>query len=268
MKNIKQIITLALCCVASILSGQEQVELFTVPLSEPGSKGKLELGQIKGSITVVGYDGNEIIVKATLEARKSRNTDAGKGMKRIENSSLSISAEERNNVVQIINEQYNRKTDLEIKVPMNFDLRLSTVNKGDIIVDGVKGEMEISNVNGGITLKNIIGSASADTTNGDISVVFDDITANTSMAFSSFNGDIDITFPKSLKANVKMRSDTGEIFTDFDMAVDDKKMTVETSGNSNTRKISLEQWVKGKINGGGAEMLFKTWQGDIMIRSN
>ncbi|WP_394747391.1 DUF4097 family beta strand repeat-containing protein [Spongiimicrobium salis] len=268
MKNIKQIIIAFVCCIVSVAHAQEQVELFTVPLSEPGNKGKLELGQIKGSISVVGYDGNEIIVKATLEERKTRNSDAGKGMKRIANSSLSISAEERNNVVQIINEQHNRKTDLEIKVPKNFDLRLSTVNKGDIIVEGVQGEMEISNVNGEITLKDISGSASADTTNGDIKVVFNSITENTSMAFSSFQGDIDITFPESLKANVKMRSDMGEIFTDFDMAIEDKKLTVETNSNSDTRKISLEQWVKGKINGGGAEMLFKTWQGDIMIRSN
>lgn len=268
MKNIKQIVSVLLLCLVSTLKAQEQVELFTVPLSEPGSKGKLELSQIKGAIKVVGYEGQEVIVKAILEERKSKKSDAGNGMKRITNSSLSISAEERNNVVQIVNQQHNRKTDFEIKVPMNFNLRLSTINEGDITVEGVRGEMEVSNVNGGITLKDISGSASADTTNGDIKIAFGAITANTSMAFSSFNGDIDITFPKSLKANVKLRSDMGEIFTDFDMVMDDKKINVVTDSGSDTKKITLEQWVKGKINGGGPEMLFKTWQGDIMIRSN
>lgn len=267
MKNSKTIAIVFLMLFVSMASAQESVELFSVPLSKAGSPGKLQLRQISGSINVIGYSGQEVIVKASMGERKSRNGKAANGMKRIDNSSLAISAEERNNVVQIINEQHNRKTDFEIKVPQNFDLQLSTINNGDIVVEGVNGEMEITNTNGEITLKNVAGSASADTTNGDVKVDFNSITANTSMAFSSFNGDIDITFPKSLKANVKLRSDMGEIFTDFEMAVDTKKAQVETDKSSGTYKVKLEQWVKGTINGGGPEMLFKTWQGDIMIRS-
>ena len=87
------------------------------------------------------------------------------------------------------------------------------------------------------------------------------------MAFSSLNGDLDVTFPKSLKANVKLRTDMGEILTDFDMVVSPQKTLVETNENSDTYKVKLEQWVQGKINGGGAEMLFKTWNGDILIRA-
>ena len=33
----------------------------------------------------------------------------------------------------------------------------------------------------------------------------------------SFNGNVDVTLPASVKANVKMRSNMGEIFTDFDV---------------------------------------------------
>ncbi len=62
------------------------------------------------------------------------------------------------------------------------------MNDGNILVKGVNGE---------IILENVSGSASADT----------------------LNGDLDITFPGSLKANVKAKSDMGEIFTDFDMSV-------------------------------------------------
>ncbi len=268
MKTIKKGLLACMLLAVATVSAQEGVELFSVPLSSPNEQGKLKLSQIAGSITVIGYEGKEVIVKAVMGKRKSRSKESKNGMKRIDNSSMAISAEERDNVVWIMNEQHNRKTDMEIKVPMNFDLQLATVNRGDILVENVKGEMEISNVNGEITLKNVSGSASADTTNGDIKVDFGAITPNTSMAFSSFNGDIDITFPKSLKANIKLRSDMGEIFTDFDIVVDPIKATFETNKSSGTYKVKMEQWVKGKVNGGGPEMLFKTWQGDVMIRAN
>ena len=128
-----------LMLAVSATSAQESVELFSVPLSDPGSKGKLELHQIRGSITVTAYDGQEVVVKASMDARKSKNGKTANGMTRIGNSSLAISAEEHDNTVQIINEQHNRKTDMEIKVPANFDLQLRTINDGDIFVEGVNG---------------------------------------------------------------------------------------------------------------------------------
>ena len=194
MKTIKAIILVFLMGSAVQLSAQESIDLFTVPLSRPNDSGKLEISQISGSINVVGYDGNEVIVKASIRERHSREKSKD-GLKRIANSSLKIGAEEKDNKVRIINENHNRETNLEIKVPKNFSLKLSTINNGDIEVQGVNGEMEVSNVNGGIALLDISGLASVNTTNGDVKIVFKSITSNAGMAFSSFNGDVDVTFP-------------------------------------------------------------------------
>lgn len=265
MKAIKFFIMAVLLLPSTIAKAQESIDLFTVPLSRPSQPGKLSVEQISGSINVIGYEGNEIIVKASIQERSS-NPKSKDGLKRIANSSLKIGAEEKDNNVRIINENYNRETNLEIKVPKNFSLKLSTINNGDIDVQGVNGELEISNVNGKITLLEISGSASADTTNGDVKVVFKSV-ANEGMAFSSFNGNVDVTFPNSLKANVKLKSEMGDIFTDFDMAVEKQKPVVDKNTSGGTYKVNIEQWVNGKINGGGAEMLFKTFNGDVILRS-
>jgi len=270
MKNIKQIITILILLVTGILAAQDtSVELFSVPLSNPNNPAKLIVEQLTGSIKVVAYEGKEIIVKASFGNKKAHYKDDNErdGLKRIESSSLNISAEEKNNVVQIINEQWNKVTNLDIKVPNSTSLKLSTVNKGNIVVEGVNGEFEISNVNGEITMEKVSGSASVDTVNGDIKVVFNSIAKDANMAFSSLNGDLDITFPQSLKANVKAKSDMGDIFTDFDMIVEKQKPMVNTDKSSNIYKVKIEQWVTGKINGGGPEMLFKSFNGDIMIRA-
>ncbi|MGB5819554.1 MAG: DUF4097 family beta strand repeat-containing protein [Saonia sp.] len=271
MKNIKILSTALLVLSIFMASAQDSsVELFTVPLSKPDSPGKLIVDQISGSIEVTGYDGKEIIVKASFgekHAHGHKNKGDKSGLKRINHASLDIGAEEKNNTVQIINEQHNRETNLSIKVPSNFSLKLSTINHGDIHVQGINGEMEISNVNGGITLQDVSGTASTDTTNGDVKVVFNSIIPDAHMAFSSFNGDVDVTFPANLKANVKAKTDMGEIFTDFDMEVAKQKPVVKRDESSSTYKVKVEQWVNGKIGGGGSEMLFKTYNGDIMIRS-
>lgn len=266
MKNIRNFILVFVLFPMVAAYAQDSVDLFTVPLSKPSEKGKLEISQLSGSINVIGYDGKEVVVKASVQERNSSEKSKN-GLKRISNSSLKIGAEERNNTVRIINDNINRETNFEIKVPRNFSLKLSTVNNGDINVQGVNGEMEVSNVNGKITLQDIGGSASADTTNGDIRIVFETVTVNAGMAFSSFNGDVDITFPSSLKADVKLKSEMGDIFTDFDMVVNKEKAIAKTEKSSNTYKVEIDQWVNGKINGGGPEMLFKTFNGDIIIRS-
>jgi len=267
---MKNILILGIALVAGFVgTAQKSVELFSVPLSKPSDTGKLIIEQISGSITVSGYDGKEIIVKASFGNNKGhyKDEDTRDGLKRIKSTPLKIQAEEKDNVVQIINERFNTVTNIEVKVPYDFSLKLGTINEGNIQVDNVNGDLEISNVNGEITMNEVGGSASADTVNGDVKISFKSISNNANMAFSSLNGDLDITFPNSLKANVKAKSDMGDIFTDFDMVVADQKPQVETDNSSNTYKVKIEQWVQGKINGGGPEMIFKTFNGDILIRS-
>ncbi|MEM8508903.1 MAG: DUF4097 family beta strand repeat-containing protein [Bacteroidota bacterium] len=275
MKTSKGITTVLAFCAMALLSAQtKEIDLFTVPLSNPSEPGKLEIEQISGSIYVTAYEGKEVIVKATIHEGDGHCGDCGKksqgstnGMKKISASSLNIGAEEEDNTVRIQNELWNKKTDLSIKVPSNFALELKTINNGDIKVEGVNGEMEISNVNGHITLESVSGSVLANTTNGQLKVSFNSIASGKEMAFSSFNGDVEVIFPKSLKANIKAKSDMGDVYTDFDMAVSKNEPQVDRGSSSGKYKVKIEQWIRGTVNGGGPEMLFKTFNGDILIKS-
>jgi len=269
MKKINYITAImTLCLVFQAVGQKKEIDLFTIPLSDSSKPGTLYVEQISGSINVVAYDGYEVIVKATiLEDDNCRNCDERKGMKRVSGSSVNISGEEKDNVVEIHNEMFNTETQLDIKVPKNFSLKLSTINNGDIYVENVIGAIEVSNVNGDITLNDISGSASADTTNGEVKVSFEKLDTSADMAFSSFNGDVVVTFPTSFKANVKAKSDRGDVFTDFDMVVSKTEPEVEHNSGSGSYKVKVEQWVRGKINGGGPEIFFKTYNGDILIKS-
>jgi len=250
------------------LSAQiEKGESITIPLSNPGEDGQLKIGLLYGSIFVEAHQGKEVIVETTGK-EKSKPSKTKNGMRRIGDTSLEFSVEEYNNKVVIRSKKHNKRVDFKIRVPENFSLDLRATNNGNINVEGVNGEMEISNLNGAITLKNIGGSVIADALNKDIVVTFTKGYEKSPMAFTSLNGDLDITFPNSLTANVKAKTDNGEIFTDFEMKMTRDVRKDEKKSSSGVYKVTIDKWVTGTINGGGAELLFKTMNGDIMIRSD
>ncbi len=144
---------------------------------------------------------------------------------------------------------------------MNYDEALS-----EDFVQNVNGEMDVNFINGDITMVNVSGSAVVSTQNGDVKVNFTRLKENTPMAFSTFNGEVDITFPASLKATVKMRSDHGNLFSDFDMEIKKSSPKIDDNREDGVYKIVMEEWVMGDINGGGPEVTFKTYSGDILIR--
>lgn len=269
MKNIKYIIASLLLVFTFNLAAQETV---TVPLSNPGKPGHLKIGLTSGSITVKGYSGKDVIVQATARGRRGnnrRNKSKSKGgLKRISVNSLEFSAEEYDNTV-VVRSSASKTVDFEIQVPKNFSLKLRATNNGKIYVENVNGAMDVSNTNGPITLQDVSGSVSADALNRDIKVTFVKVTPDTPMAFSSLNGDIDVTFPEDFKADIKVKSDRGEIFTDFDLKEKptEAKVTKGESERGNTFRVKVEKWIVGTINGGGPEVLFKNFNGDVIIRS-
>lgn len=270
--NYKNILGVTLLLLLSVtLNAQETI---IVPLNNPSKPGFLNVRTLQGSITIKGTNRKDI--KVTGTARKKKQYYSGRktakknreGLKRITNNNLQFKVYQFENEIKVKGSTYGT-TDFEIEIPKNFSLKLSTNNSGDIYVENVNGIMDVSNLNGKITLKDISGAVSADALNKDIIVNFISVTPNTPMAFSSLNGDIDITFPKSFKADVKIKSERGDIFTDFDLNTKKSKADIIKSkeGDGNSYKIKVEKWITGTINGGGAELLFKNYNGDVILRS-
>lgn len=275
MKALKNsIATVALLIVSCIMIQAQEVnkEEMTIPLSNPGQPGKLDCGLVNGSIIVTGYNGNEVLViasqplqKVSIEEETSDDPSLA-GMKKITTSSFSISAEENENVVEIDSDSYKSTINLEIKVPLNFDLDIGTVNNGDIVVENVDGSLEVTNVNGHITLTGVSGSVVTNTVNGEVKVSMNRIDADTPMSFASFNGNVDVTLPSSVKATTKMKSTSGDIYTDFDVEFETVKSKVDESNEEGVYKVSIDEYVAAKLNGGGPEFGFQTFSGDIYLR--
>jgi len=270
MKKIKWVLLLLVTIGATQIFAQADTkEEMVVPLSSPGKPYKLHVDQLNGSIEVIGYAGKDILIEVTSDETKTRarRGDSLNGMRRISaGKGYEVQAREKDNAVTVNNSGNARNLKLTLKIPQDVKLKLATVNNGDITVDNLKGELEITNVNGPIRATNISGSVVANTVNGRVLVTFLSVDAKSPMAFSTLNGNVDITLPAATAATVKMKSEGGQIYSDFDMIIDPTSPVTKKTNERGMYKLEKEDWVHGKINGGGVEMMMTNMNGQIFVR--
>lgn len=270
---MKSSILLALLLAAGPqLRAQEAgVDRTTVRFSDPARPGRLKAHTINGGITVKGYDGPEVVIEARLRpGHEEGRRDRYPGMRRLANRSTGLTVEEQGNVVVVRTESWRAAADLLIQVPFSTALELGCVNDGDIVVDQARGEVEAQNVNGSITLTGVAGAALANTTNGEVKVAFSRLEPGKAMSFVTLNGTVDVTLPRATKANLSLKIEhDGDIYSDFEIATRTAPLTPKdagTRGKNGRFVLQVDRAVYGAINGGGQELTFKTFNGDIVIR--
>ncbi len=252
---------LALALTAAVPArAQSGTDHIPIALSDPSRPAHVKASLINGGISVKAYDGKQVIVDARTRNRENSRDEGGP--KRLAISSTGLTIEEENNEVSINTESYARTIDLTISVPVHTSLKLRAINDGDIVVTGVDGEIDVDDINGAVDLKDV-------SLNGHVRANFVRVTPQKAMAFSSLNGDIDVTFPADLKANVSIRSDRGDVFSDFDVqlrAASNEPTVEDSRGKGGKYRVKIDKTVHGTINGGGPEIQFTNFQGQIYIR--
>lgn len=296
MKTKSMLIGCAVLALAGLLVAAEEAktERLVVPFSNPGKPGKVEISVIQGGIKVIGYEGKEVVVEAktreqSLSVRhggeieppeppepraprghkeSAESKEKAAGLKRIPTDNIGLTAEEENNVVTIETESWKLAADLTVRVPFNTSLSLEAQNNGSIEVENISGEIEAENLNGRVTLTNVSGSVTASTLNGEVKVSLNKVTPDKPMSFSTMNGDIDVILPAETKANVLLKTEQGEVFSDFDISLKPAPANPAETPKREGGKfhISLDNATYGSINGGGPEYRFENFNGNIYIR--
>jgi hypothetical protein len=271
----------AVACTSSALASQSprpaggavaqaSADQVTVPLTDPSRSGVIDVSLVHGSITVRGTNRKDVLVTARPDAdteRRSRRSDPdAAGLRRIPQTA-GFRITEESNRVKVSADSPNRPITFEIEAPGRTNLKLSTVNGGEILVENIDGELTVSNTNGGITLNSVAGSVIAGTTNGNVRATLTRVTAQKEMAFTSLNGTVDVTLPPTTKANLRLRSNNGDVYSDFDLQLTPSTPAVQENRSSNGRyRISRNRSIVGAINGGGPEFELRTFNSNVYVR--
>jgi hypothetical protein len=217
----------------------------------------------KGSVKITGYDGDLIVVNATPRF-PGQDEKAAPGLRRIEQNTFDIRAEVNGRNVLLLTSSYGKTVDFDIKMPSVFSLKIKSLDNGNIDVLNVSGNIEATNSNGNVTLENAGGSAILSSVYGDITASFREVKPGAPMMFTSFEGNITLALPATVNANLKMKSDKGEIYSDFDIRPVNRKPLMHQAGN--TAVYSLEDWTTGSINNGNGDFVLKTYSGKITLK--
>jgi DUF4097 and DUF4098 domain-containing protein YvlB len=142
------------------------------------------------------------------------------------------------------------RVDFEVQVPAGVKLVAHTVN-GGIQAEGLQGPVEAETVNGNVRVTTS-GFASAQTVNGSIVASLGSATWPESVEFNTVNGEIRLTLPAKLDAELRAQTVNGSIDTDFPVTV---------QGKFNRRHLH------GTIGKGGRRLDLETVNGSITLQS-
>src|ERR1041385_1805094 len=260
----------AFIILSTPLLAQERV---TANWNDPSRPGLLKVNAVWGSISIKTHMTNDV----TVEAKAARNRiddriirrpapPEATGLRRIDSggSPFTVESDSNNNVITVIGGDLLSGTgDLEIEVPQKANLNLQT-KLGMVTVESVEGDIEVTSLNGRIKLTNVAGSVVADSMNGTVEVSFQNIAEGKPMSFTSMNGNVDVTLPAASKANLKMRTALGGIYTDFDVQMAAAGTSPHDQGRP--RGIRADRNISGTINGGGADFDLRSQNGNIYLR--
>ena len=192
---------------------------ITLKFSDPAKPGKIKLRVMWGDVTVTGADTAEVTIVSNIKNRNvpERRTD---GLRRLD-SEVTYSAAEKDNVITIElggEVPFPAATDgtLAITAPRTTSVVVQNSMGGDVTVKNLAGDAEIRCLNGEVKLEQVSGAALVETMNGEIHATFTKVAEGKPLSFTSMNGEVEVRVPADTKANVRLRTQNGAVYTDFD----------------------------------------------------
>jgi len=219
------------------------------------------------NLMVVGYDGSEL--KLTKE-NANRNTDErAQGLRKIsasgktDNTGLGLSAQGLDDRVLI--EQVGKGEGKIIAyVPNKSVVKVtqSTYRGGDFSASNFGGELDVTMHYHKVKLTNTYGPLSINTIYGSIEAAFSDGPPTQDIRLHSTYQNVDLTLPNNTKANLRLKTSYGSMYTDFDIEIKANGDQAERSsdhGHGDGRTTGL-------INGGGKLVSLTATYKNIYLR--
>ncbi|REA64356.1 hypothetical protein DSL64_02050 [Dyadobacter luteus] len=229
-------------------------------------------------VSVEGYDGSEIIFSAPQPKEKDEKAKgltllSGSGYS--DNTGLNLSVRDNGSNVEVDYVGKQEKVPITVKVPNTMSVKVSATgamsSDGIVYVKDFKGESEINTIYNSISLQNVTGPINAKTLYGELNAKFAS-SLKGPISLVAVNKYIDVSIPADLKANVNLSTSFGNIY-----AAEGLNIVRETAGNkqagqqqtasSDSKEWSRSTSIKGRLNGGGLDLILNT-NNKIYLRTN
>ncbi|WP_170172684.1 DUF4097 family beta strand repeat-containing protein [Hymenobacter rigui] len=222
-----------------------EIRDLTMPAPTAGATLTVD-ARANGGITVRGWSGSTVKVRALVTARAATLADA-----RALVAAVKVSTQ--NNLLRAgrANESLDGwAVDYEVLVPATTNLDLKATN-GSITIENVAGTLRLATTNGSLALRSVNGDVRGQTTNGSLALqLTGESWVGSGLDVSTVNGSIDWQLPSVYAATILARTTHGKI-----------------SAELNTkRKSVLPHNLAATLGKGGAQLKANTVHGSITVK--
>ena len=146
------------------------------------------------------------------------------------------------------------RIDFEVRLPRRLKLAANSVS-GDVRVSGVGDEVRAHSVSGDVRLDHVRApSVTGASVSGDVDASVDALTGSGDLRFTSVSGNVSLDLPRSLDADVTLKTVSGELESDF-------PLTIRSPARMGRHTVT------GTIGRGGRELVVTTVSGDVRLRA-
>lgn len=265
------LVALSPCAIADVTATDAWSASYPVGSDSP----TLLVSNIWGSVRVSPGPAGEITVN--VQERRSAPTQALFD-RSIEFFELDVSADE-SGVSMIVGGEYRDWQDLsrcrgcrvdyhlEVLVPVDATVDVSTVIDGRVTVTKVEGPVSASNVNGPIAIDDLQDCAAVESVNGSVALSFARAPTR-DCQLETVNGDITLSLPKSTGMDVSLALFNGRVVSEFEVDPLAIPATVDEFDEDGRYHYRISQASGVRLGGGGPLFSFTSMNGDIHIKSN
>ena len=215
-------------------------------------------------LTVVGVGGNDL----TVEGDSDPGRDArAQGLRRIsgsgltDNTGVGLSITEDGGRI-LVQQVGGGETAVTVRVPnsASVEVEQTTERGGDLTVREFSGPLDVSMMYHGAHLDNVTGPAA-------VNVVYDDVTARYDRAptaetrLHSSYSNVDVTLPAATRADLRLSTSYGSMYTDFDLQVN---ANLDEADDRPAGRGS--ETLNGTVGGGGVLLALTATYGNLYLR--
>jgi tRNA A-37 threonylcarbamoyl transferase component Bud32 len=229
----------------------------TFPMNADGS---FSLDQINGRIEIHGWSSNAVVVRAAIHAKTSESVEVVKLNIESDADKIIIHTEQPSSVTGFPSSwlwfkdspKNDAIVDYDVQVPRAARLeKISTVT-GEIVIDGVSGDITTSTVIGKTQIRGAGADLKLDTVAGTIVADMAVLGAGQLVSLHSVNGGMELALPENADATFSVHTTSGDITSEFPSLV----VQNETPVGHN---------LKGRLGNGGANVKADAVMGSIKI---
>jgi hypothetical protein len=271
MKQMKKMKLIGLMTMATIFSvniswaQSNDAGAAVQPLQEYKlnmTSGRLIVKEVN-EVEFVGHSGSGVIIQAA--AANKNDSERAEGLKLINglgledntNVGLNVEKEGDSNVIRELSSRNSRAYIIQVPKGVTIVYEHSSSYGDDVVFKNILGEIESTTNHNDVVLENVTGPITVNTVHGDIDGGFTTINQANPISIVSSHGDIDLSIPESTKANLKIDTSWGEIYSDLNIAIKPEEGKMKSYGGNN---------VAGTLNGGGVSFQIKSTHGNIYLR--